>query len=158
MTTSSTSFTSSCEQSPFSLLGFLLQPSPSLSSRIGHGEGDQSHLFRDYFVREINAFLWISLIAITALLLRKIFALLRLWAKGRRIPGPPCPSFYGHSKLISGDGSGDSLIGELLDFSCFFLLMFWCSSLVDLVLELGLWGEGVFFWWRLGELLLGLVG
>ncbi|PRQ55764.1 putative unspecific monooxygenase [Rosa chinensis] len=58
-------------------------------------------ILRDLVAREFNAFLWISLIAVTALLLRKLFDLLRLWAKAKPIPGPPCPSFYGHSNLLS---------------------------------------------------------
>ncbi|XP_068664011.1 cytochrome P450 734A1-like [Aristolochia californica] len=70
---------------------------------------ESGSFFRDYAAREINVLLWISLIAITALLLRKIAALLNLWAKGRKIPGPPCPSFHGHSKLISGARSGENL-------------------------------------------------
>lgn len=127
MTTSS----SPCDQTSFSLLGFLLQPSQSSSRScsIGHGD-DQSQLFnfKDYFVREINALLWIFLIAVTALLLRRIFVLLRLWAKGRQIPGPPCPSFYGHSKLISGDGSGESLISKFIDRSGFGVGVLACNS------------------------------
>ncbi|KAG9454809.1 hypothetical protein H6P81_007713 [Aristolochia fimbriata] len=74
------------------------------SGELGRESGS---FFRDYAAREINVLLWISLIAITALLLRKIAALLNLWAKGQRIPGPPCPSFHGHSKLISGGGSAE---------------------------------------------------
>ncbi|RVW96978.1 hypothetical protein CK203_032278 [Vitis vinifera] len=70
-------------------------PSPSCHSR------DNSRFLRDYAATQINAFLWISLIAVTLLLLRKLFKLFALWAKGSRISGLPCPSFYGHSKLIS---------------------------------------------------------
>ncbi|XP_052208056.1 cytochrome P450 72A397-like [Diospyros lotus] len=58
-------------------------------------------LFREYANREINALLWIGLILVTALLLRKLAGLFRLWAKGRPIPGPPSPSFFGHSRLFS---------------------------------------------------------
>lgn len=58
-------------------------------------------MLRDLAAREFNAFLWISLIAITAVLISKVFKLLRLWRKGNRIPGPPCPSFHGHGSLIS---------------------------------------------------------
>ncbi|KAF8395641.1 hypothetical protein HHK36_019591 [Tetracentron sinense] len=96
----------SCEV-PYTLLGFLLQRDRS-KPRTCSAEED-SNFFRDYAAREINALLWISLILITALLLRKVTQLLRLWAKGRNIPGPPCPSFYGHSKLISGTKSGENL-------------------------------------------------
>lgn len=62
---------------------------------------ETSQFLRDFVAWEFNAFLWISLIAVTALLLRKVFKLFRLWAQARKIPGPPCNSFYGHSKLIS---------------------------------------------------------
>ncbi|XP_068660813.1 uncharacterized protein [Aristolochia californica] len=80
------------------------------SCELGRESGS---FFRDYAAREINVLLWISLIATTALLLRKIATLLNLWAKGWKIPGPPCPSFHGHSKLISETGSGENL-NELL--------------------------------------------
>lgn len=66
-------------------------------------------LLRDLAAREFNAFLWISLIAITSLLIAKVFKLLRLWRRGNRIPGPPCPSFYGHRNLISRE----TLTGQL---------------------------------------------
>ncbi|KAK9912542.1 hypothetical protein M0R45_036404 [Rubus argutus] len=58
-------------------------------------------ILRDLAAREFNAFLWISLIAVTALLLQKLIELLRLWAKAKSIPGPPCHFFYGHCKLLS---------------------------------------------------------
>ncbi|XP_058107367.1 uncharacterized protein LOC131250953 [Magnolia sinica] len=83
---------------------------PSLQSCAVSQQGEFSLLIpKDYFVREINALLWFFLIAITSLLVRKIVLLIRFWAKARRIPGPPCPSFYGHSKLIAGAGSGHNL-------------------------------------------------
>ncbi|KAI8546058.1 hypothetical protein RHMOL_Rhmol07G0086600 [Rhododendron molle] len=67
-------------------------------------------LFRDYVTRQINVLLWISLISITALLLRKLTGILRLWTQAKLMPGPPCPSsFYGHSKLISGSNLTDLL-------------------------------------------------
>lgn len=88
-----------------------LNPSlSSCSSSSRKGGRDANFFLREFAAREINALLWISLIAITYLLLRKIFILLRLWSRGRRIPGPTCPSFYGHSKLISASGS------NLIDF------------------------------------------
>ncbi|XP_059460977.1 cytokinin hydroxylase-like [Corylus avellana] len=62
---------------------------------------EASQFLADFVTREFNAFLWISLIAITALLLLKVLSLFILWARARSIPGPPCPSFYGHSKLIT---------------------------------------------------------
>ena len=74
---------------------------------------NSQELLRDFATRELNAFLWISLIAITALLLRKVAKLFKLWAQGRKIPGPLCSSFYGHSNLISRE----NLTGQ---FSLFF--------------------------------------
>uniref|UniRef100_A0A2N9GUD8 Uncharacterized protein n=1 Tax=Fagus sylvatica TaxID=28930 RepID=A0A2N9GUD8_FAGSY len=70
---------------------------------------DSKQLMKDLATREFNAFLWISLIAITALLLRKVVKLFRLWVQARNIPGPPCPSFYGHSNLISRENLIDVL-------------------------------------------------
>ncbi|XP_077241605.1 cytochrome P450 734A1-like [Tasmannia lanceolata] len=94
---------STCEGSPYTLLGFLFETDQSrLQSR-------DSHFFREYAIREINVLLWISLVTITSLLIRKVYFLLEIWAKGSKIPGPPCPSFYGHSKLFSGSGSGENL-------------------------------------------------
>ncbi|XP_028066219.1 cytokinin hydroxylase-like [Camellia sinensis] len=67
-------------------------------------------LLRDYATRQINALLWVSLIAITVLLLRKVIRIFRLWSIANLIPGPPCPSsFYGHSTLISGPNLTDLL-------------------------------------------------
>ncbi|CAL5381488.1 unnamed protein product [Camellia sinensis] len=67
-------------------------------------------LLRDYATRQINALLWVSLIAITVLLLRKVIRIFRLWSIANLIPGPPCPSsFYGHSTLISGANLTDLL-------------------------------------------------
>lgn len=67
-------------------------------------------LLRDYATRQINALLWVSLIAITVLLLRRVIRLFRLWSIANLIPGPPCSSsFYGHSTLISGANLTDLL-------------------------------------------------
>lgn len=84
---------------PYGATGFLPQPNPS-GSNTCYSE-PSSHLFRGYINREINAFLWISLISVTFLLLRKLGKLFELWYKGGSIPGPSSPSFYGDSKLIS---------------------------------------------------------
>ncbi|KAK9283369.1 hypothetical protein L1049_011611 [Liquidambar formosana] len=70
---------------------------------------ENSDFLRDYAASVINTFLWISLVAITFLLLEKVKKLLKLWATGRQIPGPPCSSFYGHSDLISGSKGGGNL-------------------------------------------------
>ncbi|KAI3448756.1 hypothetical protein Pfo_005421 [Paulownia fortunei] len=59
--------------------------------------------------REINAFLWFSLISVTAFLLGKLAKVFGLWTKARPIPGPPCPSFYGHGHLISRSNLTDIL-------------------------------------------------
>ncbi|XP_051123911.1 cytochrome P450 734A5-like [Andrographis paniculata] len=52
--------------------------------------------------REINAFLWLSLIAVTTFLLGRLGKVFGLWSKARQLPGPPCSSFYGHGQLFSG--------------------------------------------------------
>ncbi|KAK4424794.1 cytochrome [Sesamum alatum] len=59
--------------------------------------------------REINAFLWLSLITVTAFLLGKLVKVFEFWAKARAIPGPPCPSVYGHCHLISRSSLTDIL-------------------------------------------------
>lgn len=84
-----------------------------------------SSFLRDYAATQINVFLWISLIVVTLLLLRKLIRLLALWAKGSRISGPPCPSFYGHSKLISET----NLTGE----AHFVLVIWFCRENVGKV-------------------------
>ncbi|XP_044462536.1 cytochrome P450 4d1-like isoform X1 [Mangifera indica] len=60
-----------------------------------------SILLKDYAQWELNAFLWISLITVTFLLLKKVIKLFTLWFQAKSIPGPPCSSFYGHSDLHS---------------------------------------------------------
>ncbi|XP_008810178.2 probable cytochrome P450 313a2 [Phoenix dactylifera] len=105
-----------CDASiPYTLLGFLLQgggdrpPANFCSSAAPGGQG----FLKDYVARGTNALLWISLISVTFLLFRKLARLVGFWAKGSRIPGPPSPSFFGHSKLIAGCGSGANLTGYL---------------------------------------------
>ncbi|XP_010244425.1 PREDICTED: cytochrome P450 734A1-like [Nelumbo nucifera] len=98
-----------CE-APGSMLGFIWKRD-QLGSGTCRAEGD-SPLFSDFVAREINALSWLFLILITSLLLGKVIRLVRLWANGSKIPGPPCPSLYGHLKLISGANSG----GNLIDF------------------------------------------
>ncbi|KAM3685753.1 hypothetical protein ACB098_11G144400 [Castanea mollissima] len=87
-------------------LAFLRHSSLSSSSS---ENCNSQELLRDVATRELNAFLWVSLIAITALLLRKVAKLFKLWAQARKIPGPPCSSFYGHSNLISRENLTDVL-------------------------------------------------
>ncbi|KAJ9179519.1 hypothetical protein P3X46_011299 [Hevea brasiliensis] len=85
---------------PNSLISYLLSSSKSnYYSTCNSEEG--SRLLKDYATREFNAFLWISLVTITALLLEKVFKLFRLWAKARRITGPACTSFFGHKNFGS---------------------------------------------------------
>ncbi|OVA20676.1 Cytochrome P450 [Macleaya cordata] len=38
-----------------------------------------------------------------------LIKLVKLWAKGSKLPGPPCPSFYGHSRLFSSENITDFL-------------------------------------------------
>ncbi|KAI4332914.1 hypothetical protein L6164_017784 [Bauhinia variegata] len=70
---------------------------------------EKSQILRDYAIIEINAFQWLALIAIYALLLRKFFMLFRLWYKGSKIPGLPCPFFDGHYKLFAQKNLTDLL-------------------------------------------------
>ncbi|OAY53340.1 cytochrome P450 734A1 [Manihot esculenta] len=96
---------------PNSLLSYLLSSSESKYYGTCYSEGS-SGLLKDYATREFNAFLWISLVTITALLLGKVFKLFRLWSKARRIAGPPCTSFFGHNNFGSR-GNFIDLLSEL---------------------------------------------
>ncbi|KAK7273750.1 hypothetical protein RIF29_14813 [Crotalaria pallida] len=87
---------SSYSSIPTTFFGLLL-----LHSRCNTTATTSSELLRDFATREFNVFLWLSLIVITALLLRKLFTLFNLWFKAQYIPGPPSPSFFGHCHLIS---------------------------------------------------------
>ncbi|XP_022637204.1 cytochrome P450 71A26-like isoform X2 [Vigna radiata var. radiata] len=60
-----------------------------------------SELLRDFATRELNAFLWLSLVVVTTLLLRRLFSLFGIWRRARTIPGPPSSSFFGGCKLFS---------------------------------------------------------
>nr|AYM55612.1 cytochrome p450 [Croton stellatopilosus] len=112
---SSSSSSSSCIL-PLKLMSYLLSFSSSSSSpKSEYGvcnSDDSSRLLKDYATREFNAFLWISLVAITALLLEKVFKLIRLWAQGRKIAGPPCNTFFGHRNFGSRENFLD-LLSEL---------------------------------------------
>lgn len=84
---------------PTSVLGVLhFLHSRGRSSSCVH---TPSELLRDFATREFNAFLWLCLVAVTTLLLRRLFNLFRLWHRAKTIPGPPSPSFFGHCKLFS---------------------------------------------------------
>ncbi|KMT17030.1 hypothetical protein BVRB_2g042310 [Beta vulgaris subsp. vulgaris] len=81
-----------------------------ISRRLYHSSGsidstycnNSQQILKDYAIREINLLLWLTFIGITALLIRKLALIFKLWSHGSRIPGPPSPSFYGHSVLFSG--------------------------------------------------------
>eukprot|EP00257_Ricinus_communis_P019690 XP_015578748.1 cytochrome P450 4X1 isoform X2 [Ricinus communis] len=104
---SSSSSSSSCKL-PNNLIGYLL--SLKLKYNSCDSMENSRMLLKDYATRELNAFLWISLITITALMLDKVFKLFRLWSKARAIAGPPCSSFFGHNNFGSRE-----LLSELHD-------------------------------------------
>ncbi|KAI3949124.1 hypothetical protein MKW98_026504 [Papaver atlanticum] len=85
-----------CE-TPYTLLGVLL------SRRRSNYSCEYPNFLRDYAIREINVLLWISLIATTTFLVKRVIKLMKLWSYGRNLPGPPCPSLFGHSQLFSGE-------------------------------------------------------
>ena len=68
---------------PYTLLGALLSGGGSRPACGGRA------FLRDYAQRGTNALLWAGLLAVTWVLLRRVAAILRLWALGSRIPGPP---------------------------------------------------------------------
>ncbi|GER37262.1 cytochrome P450 [Striga asiatica] len=78
----------------------------SLSSSEGFGR--RSAVMASCVEREINAFLWLALIGVTAYLLRKLFKVFEVWAKAGPLPGPAC-GFYGHCHLIAGSNLTDVL-------------------------------------------------
>ncbi|KAI3926968.1 hypothetical protein MKX01_032883 [Papaver californicum] len=83
-----------CE-TPYTLLGVLLSRKSNSC--------EYPNFLRDYVIREFNVILWISLIAITTFLMKRVVKLMKLWSDGRNLPGPPCPSLFGHSQLFSGE-------------------------------------------------------
>ncbi|GKV39672.1 hypothetical protein SLEP1_g47410 [Rubroshorea leprosula] len=83
----------------YSFLSFLSHPWISA----GCNSEEASRFMWNYAAWELNAFLWISLIGITSLLTQKLFKFFKLWIQARRIPGPPCSSFYGHCGLAYGE-------------------------------------------------------
>ncbi|KAE8817442.1 hypothetical protein D1007_04865 [Hordeum vulgare] len=73
---------------PYTLLGALLGGGGGSYAPSWPACGGRAFL-RDYARRGTNAMLWLALLAVTWVLLRRIAALIRLWALGSRLPGPP---------------------------------------------------------------------
>ncbi|KAF7824777.1 cytochrome P450 78A5-like [Senna tora] len=92
---------SPCDSHPTTFFGLLLQSRSASCNPDGQSSYSSSLLIRDFLTREINAFLWLSLIVVTALLLRKLLKLFRLWYMASNIPGIPTSSLSGHYNLIS---------------------------------------------------------
>ncbi|PNT74652.1 hypothetical protein BRADI_1g19670v3 [Brachypodium distachyon] len=80
---------------PYTLLGALLSGGGGSYAPSWPACGGRAFL-RDYARRSTNATLWVGLLAFTWVLLRRVAALLRLWALGSRLPGPPA--------LLAGTG------------------------------------------------------
>uniref|UniRef100_A0A0E0LP14 Cytochrome P450 n=1 Tax=Oryza punctata TaxID=4537 RepID=A0A0E0LP14_ORYPU len=101
---------SSCEHHvPYTLLGALLSGPPAAACG-GVGRGA---FFRDYAERGTNAMLWAALLAVTWLLVLRVAALLRLWALGARLPGPPAfPADPGLAAVCRGAGYLSKLHGS----------------------------------------------
>ncbi|KAJ4763054.1 Cytochrome P450 734A1 [Rhynchospora pubera] len=84
---------------PYTLLGFLLRrlsdpdPFPPCLS----GDLQTSYFLRGYLTRGTNAILWILLFSVTFVLLNRLGRIVRLWALGGRIPGPPVWALLGGS-------------------------------------------------------------
>ncbi|KAM3364325.1 hypothetical protein ACQJBY_014580 [Aegilops geniculata] len=75
---------------PYTLLGLLLTGGGGSGSYAPSWPACGGRAFlRDYARRGTNAMLWLGLLAVTWVLLRRIAALLRLWALGSCLPGPP---------------------------------------------------------------------
>lgn len=97
---------------PHTLLGLLLQGKSVGASSDGAcavGDRDGICFMREYAARATNIVLWAGIITVTVILLRRLGRVVRLWAKGSKIPGPPILSFYGHSRRIPAWGG---LTGE----------------------------------------------
>ncbi|XP_058722143.1 cytochrome P450 81F1-like [Vicia villosa] len=110
---SSSCFTDSSSFSvPNTFIGIVLLNSKIRSSSSCNNNTllfTRSQLLRDFAAREFNAFLWIFLLVITFLLLRRLFNVFALLYKARTVPGPPASSFFGHSKLLSKENFTDVL-------------------------------------------------
>ncbi|XP_058722138.1 cytochrome P450 81F1-like [Vicia villosa] len=110
---SSSCFTDSSSFSvPNTFIGIVLLNSKIRSSSSCNNNTllyTRSQLLRDFAAREFNAFLWIFLLGITFLLLRRLFNVFALLYKARTVPGPPASSFFGHFKLLSKENFTDVL-------------------------------------------------
>ncbi|KAG8079532.1 hypothetical protein GUJ93_ZPchr0007g4073 [Zizania palustris] len=95
---------------PYTLLGVLLS-----GPACGGGGGGRAFL-RDYAQRGTNAALWVFLLAVTWLLILRLIALLRLWAIGSRLPGPPALlSDPGLAAVCRGGGDITGYLSKLHD-------------------------------------------
>ncbi|KAJ4836318.1 hypothetical protein Tsubulata_004557 [Turnera subulata] len=84
----------------------------------------------DYATRQRNAILWVSLVAVTALLLEKLVKLFVLWAKGSRIPGPPFASSFARANFGSRQNFVDFLAESHEKFGSVFKLWLGPSQLL----------------------------
>lgn len=129
--------------------------SDALLAILSHSRSEACNrvLLRDLANREFNAFLWFSLIAVTAFLLSRVVKLLCLWAKARSIPGPPCPSFYGHCKLISRENfTGPCSFHSLMPFLFRVLFLFFGFLYLTRVLSsVGFSSTFAFGCWRMNH-------
>ncbi|XP_078171008.1 cytochrome P450 97B2, chloroplastic-like isoform X2 [Carex rostrata] len=94
----------SCETFvPYTLLGFLIRriTDPDPFSSCYSGDLLTSYFLRDYFTRGTNAILWILLFSITFILLSRLAQIVRLWALGGRIPGPPVWPLFGGCATVA---------------------------------------------------------
>uniref|UniRef100_A0ACD5UJ16 Uncharacterized protein n=2 Tax=Avena sativa TaxID=4498 RepID=A0ACD5UJ16_AVESA len=93
---------------PYTLLGALLRDgsyAPSWPACGGRA------FLRDYAQRGTNALLWAGLLVVTWVLLCRIAALLRLWALGSRLPGPP--ALFADPGLAAVCRAGGDITGYL---------------------------------------------
>ncbi|KAK9741898.1 hypothetical protein RND81_03G136300 [Saponaria officinalis] len=102
------------------LLNFVARRLQSHSSALDSSACDadvlsSQEILKDYAIREINILLWFALFVITAVLLKKLFFVFKIWAYGCQIPGPPSPSFCGHSTLFCSSDSQFDLTEFLVE-------------------------------------------
>ncbi|XP_010557898.1 PREDICTED: cytochrome P450 4A25-like [Tarenaya hassleriana] len=83
-------------------VGILTSPARFPAETYGFWPEESSRFLRYYAVWEFNAFCWISLFVVTYVLFVRVFELFKLWFQARKLTGPPCDGFSGHSALLSG--------------------------------------------------------